>query len=196
MHAEILNAFPDPPTGDRRGEARILWRLDDEGRHTFLYVTSPDAPDLNKLTEEAGWETAPGAVKPYGDFIRRLRVGSRWGFRLTANPVRYTKRPGDRRGRRSPHVTVGYQEEWLQEKARQHGFDLTEGDGHSFILTKRRTLQFTRSDSTNRVTIATAQFDGELRVSDAEALRAALRGGIGPAKAYGCGMLTLAPIRK
>src|SRR5690625_5555084 len=110
MHADILHAFPDPPTGDRRGEARILWRLDDEGRRTFLYVTSPDAPDLNKLTEEAGWETAPGAVKPYGDFIRCLRVGSRWGFRLTANPVRYTKRPGDRR---SEERREGDEETWM-----------------------------------------------------------------------------------
>lgn len=45
-----------------------------------------------------------------------------------------------------------------------------------------------------RVTISTATFQGRHRVTDAEALRAALLTGIGPAKGYGQGLLTLAPL--
>ena len=36
-------------------------------------------------------------------------------------------------------------------------------------------------------------FDGSLTVTDPEKLRHALSNGIGRAKGYGCGMLTLAP---
>lgn len=45
-----------------------------------------------------------------------------------------------------------------------------------------------------RLTLATALFEGELRVTDAGAFRNGLAGGIGPGKAFGCGLLSLAPV--
>ncbi|MDQ0745874.1 hypothetical protein QF034_000105 [Streptomyces africanus] len=45
-----------------------------------------------------------------------------------------------------------------------------------------------------RVTLSTATFEGRLRVTDPDTLRASLLGGIGPAKGYGQGLLTLAPL--
>lgn len=42
------------------------------------------------------------------------------------------------------------------------------------------------------VRITTARFEGELTVVDAAALRHALMYGIGRARGYGCGLLTLA----
>jgi len=58
------------------------------------------------------------------------------------------------------------------------------------LIRGRRTLRFDRQART--VTLATATFEGHLTVEAPEALRAALIGGIGPAKGYGCGLLTLA----
>ena len=43
--------------------------------------------------------------------------------------------------------------------------------------------------------IAKARFTGTLRVTDAAKLRTALTQGIGRARGYGCGLLTLAPVR-
>ncbi len=40
----------------------------------------------------------------------------------------------------------------------------------------------------------TAQFDGYLTVTDPRLLQHALVTGVGPAKAYGCGLMTLAAI--
>jgi len=37
-------------------------------------------------------------------------------------------------------------------------------------------------------------FDGSLTVSDESAFIALLRSGIGPAKAFGCGLLSVAPV--
>lgn len=45
------------------------------------------------------------------------------------------------------------------------------------------------------VTLTRVTYNGILQVTDPAALRRALTGGIGPAKAYGCGLLTLAPNR-
>lgn len=40
----------------------------------------------------------------------------------------------------------------------------------------------------------TVTFDGRLEVTDPAALRRTLTQGIGKAKAYGCGLITLAPL--
>lgn len=193
VHAEVLNAFPDAPTGDRQGGPRVLWRLDEEGRKTLLYIVSPDRPDFAKLTEDAGWVTAPGEVKDYSLFLKRLETGSRWAFRLNANPVRYLQGPESTRGKRQAHVTVHHQEQWLADQADRCGFTVTADDGtHRFSLTSRRTLRFTRGHAGRQVTVSTARFDGELMVTDADTFRRTLTAGVGPAKAYGCGLLTIA----
>ncbi|TVT61952.1 type I-E CRISPR-associated protein Cas6/Cse3/CasE, partial [Amycolatopsis rhizosphaerae] len=45
------------------------------------------------------------------------------------------------------------------------------------------------------ITVRAVRYDGHLIITDRDAFTAALQTGIGPAKAYGCGLLTLAPPR-
>ncbi|WP_254667604.1 type I-E CRISPR-associated protein Cas6/Cse3/CasE [Streptomyces sp. SolWspMP-sol7th] len=45
----------------------------------------------------------------------------------------------------------------------------------------------------NRVRHQRIRFDGTATIADAEQLRTALVHGIGPGKAYGCGLLSIAP---
>lgn len=204
MHAAVLASFVDPPVGDREGEPRVLWRLDQEQERCFLYVVSPDAPDFAHLAEQAGWPTTErGTVKPYDGFLAALRPGQRWAFRLAANPTRYVPDREGGRARRLAHVTVAQQEAWLLERAGRHGFRVTTtavhgADGEVEIpevaVTRRATHTFERHGGAAPVTIGTAQFDGRLEVVDADLLRKALVAGIGPAKAYGCGLLTLAAL--
>lgn len=47
-----------------------------------------------------------------------------------------------------------------------------------------------------QLTFGTALFEGVLEVADAERLRAAIAAGIGPGKAFGCGLLSLAPVER
>ncbi len=44
----------------------------------------------------------------------------------------------------------------------------------------------------NKVPLVTVTFDGRLEVTDPVALRRTLTMGLGKAKAYGCGLMTLA----
>jgi CRISPR system Cascade subunit CasE len=55
---------------------------------------------------------------------------------------------------------------------------------------QRQTYSFQRNGS--RVTLRVATYDGRLEVTDPGALRTVLTTGLGHAKAYGCGLLTLA----
>lgn len=47
---------------------------------------------------------------------------------------------------------------------------------------------------TRRVVLNTATFDGAVRITDSELARRTLLAGVGAGKAYGCGLLTLAPL--
>lgn len=198
VHAAVLAAFPEPPTGDRNGEPRVLWRLDEDRKRVFLYVVSPDQPDFAALAEQAGWPTTErGVSKPYDPFLDRLTAGQRWAFRLAANPTQYKVDPNRGIAKRVGHVSVKYQVKWLLDRAARYGFAVAmQETGPDVVVSRRSQSGFGRREpadgSSRTVTLSTAQYDGVLEVVDADALRSALLIGIGPAKAYGCGLLTLA----
>lgn len=192
LHAAVLAAFPSggSEVGD---EGRVLWRLDEQAHDPLLYIVSPARPDLTHLVESVGrpaiqsWDT-----RDYRPFLDRLAKGDQWAFRLTANPVRSgRKRPGASETQRFGHVTVDQQTEWLLRQADRHGFRPTIAQDEPDVAVRgRRAVRFARHERT--VTLSMATFEGRLEVVDPVALRTALTGGVGPAKAYGCGLLTLA----
>ena len=196
MHATVLSAFP--PDKAEAPEGRVLWRLDTPSRHEWnLYIVSPARPSMEQLQSECGWSQEPSwQTAAYDPFLDRLRVGQRWVFRLTANPVRSLAGDPGRRGKVTPHVTVAQQQEWLIERAQRLGFALDGGLLEQLMVTQRERDTFGRGPSRNRMTatISRAQFDGVLTVADPELLRTALTKGVGRAKAYGCGLMTLARI--
>ncbi|SFE15787.1 CRISPR system Cascade subunit CasE [Actinopolyspora alba] len=61
-------------------------------------------------------------------------------------------------------------------------------------ITARERRSFAKKRGSKPVVLHTATFEGRLRVTSVELLRRALLYGVGPAKAYGCGLLTLAPL--
>ena len=195
VHGAVLSAFPAAHR-ESTANGRVLWRLDQRGHQTLLYILSPHTPDLTHLVEEAGWPTvAQWDTKPYAPLLERLTTGSTWAFRLTANPVRSARTaPDATRSQRLGHVTVAQQTHWLLSRAAGWGFTFPEGPDKEpdVAVHSRRTWRFSRNDRT--VTLSTATFEGRLEVTEPDALRHALTHGIGPAKGYGCGLLTLAKV--
>jgi CRISPR system Cascade subunit CasE len=197
MHAAVLASFPPKATnGGPEGPARILWRIDRTGKTAAqLYIASPETPDLTHLVEQTGWPaTQTWQTRNYATLLDRLAQGQRWGFRLKANPVHGVRLREGRRTQPLGHVTLAQQENWLTTRAEKHGFTLSKGAAGDpeVIVHGRETVRFLRQGQT--VTLTTATYDGILEIVDADALRAALVTGIGRAKGYGCGMLTLAPV--
>ncbi|MGW3312067.1 type I-E CRISPR-associated protein Cas6/Cse3/CasE [Streptomyces sp. NPDC001073] len=117
--------------------------------------------------------------------------------------------PGHR-GFRVAHRTADQQLGWLLRQADRHGFtiptllapdpapglrideQMTPAPAVSLIA--HDILRFTKRTGGPRISISTVTFQGQLRVTDTQALRNALLTGIGPAKGYGQGLLTLAPL--
>ncbi|MFC8899488.1 type I-E CRISPR-associated protein Cas6/Cse3/CasE [Streptomyces cinereoruber] len=167
------------------------------------------------LVDGPGWQT-----RPYAPFLDRLTKGERWAFRLTANPVHHIRRTDDEPRKRTAHLTPYHQMGWLLDSERQEhgGFRILEkpkqkrllpggtthqgrehhGDRYELTVHDQRSLAFDKSRATGArrgkpVTLVTATFDGRLEVADPDLLRRTLTRGLGKAKAYGCGLMTLAP---
>ncbi len=199
MHAAVLSGFarPDDHT---RADARTLWRVDQHlDRQVTLYILSPGQPDLTHLVEQAGWPTTETwLTRPYQPFLDTLQAGQQWAFRLTANPTRSGRKTADAPDtQRFGAVTVAHQAEWLRSRGEQHGFSIAgQADGNpNLVIHQRQTRAFTRNRGERPVTLVTATYDGVLTIDKVEGFRTILTTGIGHAKAYGCGLITLASLR-
>ncbi|MFF4810988.1 type I-E CRISPR-associated protein Cas6/Cse3/CasE [Micromonospora chersina] len=197
MHAAVRAAFAAPEDHERDG-VRTLWRLDAPSPTTVhLYITSPGRPDLTHLVEQAGWPTTDTWVtRDYDGLLASLSDGQEWAFRLTANPAHSGRKTADaKETQRFGRLREEEQVSWLISRAAERGFVVsTQSDGRPNLrLHHRQTLTFRRG--MDNVTLTTVTYDGILQVVDAAAFRRTLCRGIGHAKAYGCGLLTLAPAR-
>lgn len=199
MHAAVMSCFPRSQSDE---VGRILWRIDENNGAQFLLIVSSVKPDLSVIEEQAGWVTSSTAeYKKYGPFLDQIEDGQFYHFRLTANPVHHVRRENGR-SQRLGHVSVRHQEQWLLDRMGRYGFTIPQVDRgedaedatYSFAVNERGKRSFSRrAERGRRVTLTTATFEGILQVTDAETLRKTMVEGIGPAKAYGCGLLTLVP---
>jgi len=185
LHAMVAGCF------DGIVEAqRPLWRIDTLGDSTYLLMVSSRVPDFDALLPQLTLVgDADVIVKDYDAFLSSLHDGEELRFRVTANPVHSVaqKDKVTNRGKVYGHVTVDQQKDWLQKRAEKNGFTL-----HSFDLVSRGIKKFQRQGKT--VTLSVATYEGLLLVDDVEALRIALVNGVGRAKAYGCGLMTVARV--
>ncbi|MDR2354717.1 MAG: type I-E CRISPR-associated protein Cas6/Cse3/CasE [Clostridiales Family XIII bacterium] len=180
MHASIKACFP-------KSDGRILWRADTLGHNLYILIAAPIKPDFTDFIRQYGWPASgqTGESGDYGQLLDRITQDSVWRFRLTANPVHTVK------GKIYAHVTAAHQRNWLLDRAECNGFVL---QGDALDVVRRDTIRFHKGRGTERreVTLARASFEGVLTVRDAALFKNALTQGIGRARAYGCGLLTVA----
>lgn len=183
LHRTIQRAFDG-----RRETAAALYRLE-ESLHgdLVLLVQSAEPPNWAALPDETWLQPGGVAVK---HFTLALRPGQILRFRLRANPTVKKKREG-RHSNRVPLVRPEHQEQWLRRQAGHHGFTLLRLDMVDDRLEDGR-VPITGNDR-NRMKLYSTRFDGLLRVDDPAKVQVAVRQGIGPARAFGCGLLSLAP---
>jgi CRISPR system Cascade subunit CasE len=192
MHAAVLAGF-HLGSGD---PGRVLWRVDVDGHSTMLYLLSAAKPDLTHLIDQAGWPTTQTwDTRSYQEVLDSVAAGQRWTFRLRANPIRSVPSQSGERGRLVAQRTLAEKTKWLIHRSEAIGADLGGLDQPDFTVTSHGVDRFQRRTGgrARRVTIAWARYDGTLTVTDADQLRTALTTGLGRAKGYGCGLLTLAP---
>jgi len=130
-----------------------------------------------------------GGLRVSRQKLETVRAGERLVFRLLANTTRKvgTKSTADNaksNGRRVPVRGDEARMAWLTRHAATGGFRIEDA----------RVVEEPRSGGPHagtRVTFEGARFDGVLSVVDAPTFHAAVRAGLGPAKAFGFGLLSV-----
>ena|SRR2546427_727597 len=182
-HQAVWKAFPG-----RDGERRdFLMRLDQQRDRFRLLIVSPvepTRPDWCPVNAE-GWKTKP---IPDTYFNRR-----RYAFQLCANPTKRVASRADgsltKNGRRVP---LGKREElveWIKRKGDQGGFTVDEATLRTFS----RGREYFEKNGQPGLHSA-VEFQGVLAVTDPAKFHETFARGIGSAKAFGFGLLVIAPI--
>jgi CRISPR system Cascade subunit CasE len=195
LHVRLMSAFP--ATAGSRADVGLLHRVErDRAGRPQVLVQSRLRPDWSRLPER--YLAAPAALKEIDGVFNAIRPGLRLRFRLRANPtkrlLREERRVGlpprvDRGGLEGKRVALLREEEqlaWLERRAKAAGFRIV-----SALARPEMEVGGRKTDGTN-LAFGAVSFDGVLLVDDPERFRDALERGIGPGKAYGFGLLSVA----
>ena len=189
MHRTLMRGF-----NGNRELANVLYRLDVNplSGNLVLLVQSTEEPNWQPLTQIGRGEylLAPTVYKPV---YLSLQNGQVFRFRLVANPS------VKRGGKRHALYKEKDQRHWLETKGTgspeknrpASGFQVLDvdvqpqGNRHGRIRLSEHEKHY--------ITFYPVLFEGTLQVTNSKKFTRALRTGIGPAKAFGCGLLSLAP---
>jgi len=171
----------------RDGQTRdFLIRVDRKEEAYRVLILSPNVP-----TKPDWCPTPCFGTKPIpGEFFEHAR----YQFSLLANPTRKVRSnvAGERtkNGRRLALTQSVDLVAWLQRKGEAGGFSVNP----ETLRTVPRGPEFFHKDARAHGTHSAVEFQGELTVNDPLRFRASVAAGIGSAKAFGFGLLVLAPI--
>lgn len=198
LHRTVMRAFPSviDPEQDPRSFWGVLYRLEHDRRVPYptLYVQSRVMPDWSFLDQDALiQDSVPNpTTKSVAKAYNRIRSGQTLRFRLRANPTKKIDTKSDesgnrRNGRRVPLLKYEDQIKWLERKAVSHGFGLSDVYVAASGAGERQVSR--RIGGTFQGVV----YEGRLIVRDPDIFRKTLAEGIGPGKAFGFGLLSVAP---
>lgn len=192
MHRTIASGFPPLPAGENFRLAHgILWRLDTLHDALIQYIQSDTEPNWARL--DSRYLLRPAEVRSLDPVLGSVEPGRKYAFRLVGNPTHC--RHNDNDPKISRHVPLGPDQHvaWLIRKGTQHGFVIpTAQDGQADVARSDLPRLIGKRGKGKKVTITPTRFDGHLIVTDPSLFKAAITTGIGRAKPYGCGLLSLA----
>ncbi len=203
LHQFVMSLFESRASAPARKSLGVLHRLDvSEREGTFaLLVQSRERPDPSRLPSHAldprAGETAVSSTD-LATLQTLVKEGAQFRFRLRANPTRKidTKSAEDgarRLGRRVPLRGDGARLRWLVRRLEGGGLRVIRSEA-GWLLTQRpggtTTARRRGGDARHEIHV----FEGVAEVVDPGQAWIAVTEGIGPAKAYGCGLLSLAPL--
>ncbi|MHC1771724.1 MAG: type I-E CRISPR-associated protein Cas6/Cse3/CasE [Flexilinea sp.] len=183
LHQRLYSAFPS----DIANIERLLFRLEYSHKPPYLVILmqSKLIPDWGEL-ERVGYLSQSAQIKSYEP---HFQIGQRLTFRLVANPTRRLKSDNKEKiGKRIGLIRVEDQQVWIQRKASENGFSL------QFVNVTNLSDQIAyKKGLGNRITQHGVRFDGLLEITNADLFAQCVVTGIGSAKGFGFGLLSVAP---
>lgn len=218
LHRTVMSLFGTTQGEEARARLGLLHRLETNPRtgQVSLLLQSAAPPDFDALPPgylaEMGPDAPAASCKDVDAAYAALGLGRRLRFCLLANPTKkvdtHSGPDGQRRnGRRLPLRGEDAHLAWLARKGVEGGFRLLQVKA-SPSSPERESIPSARAlpagellgrhplaggEESARLTFVPVLFEGLLEVAAPDLLRQTLGRGIGPGKAYGLGLLSLAP---
>lgn len=196
MH-QIVTALTCPPEFGpaSRAAAGLLYRIEHTNAGPHLLIQSATQPDTTTLPP--GF--AHAGTRDLTPLLHHLHTGMTIRYRITVNatitrpaqpdhtlPPTPNGKPRRPRGTRTP--LTGHQAlTWWHTTAAQHGLEPD-------TTATTNTTKLRGRKPTTTITITATTIEGTAHITNPETLRTAIHTGIGRARAYGCGLLSLAPL--
>ena len=184
MHRTLARVFAET---NETPPKRFLWRLEAQVVYPFVLVQSESCGHWGALPEGYGYLEGEKSLK----LERLVQKGRHLRFLLRANPTVCQK------GKRYGLLKQNEQVEWLQRQGHKSGFIIPTINREKHPVPQVEVfsefLRFKKGKSNHWITLLAVCFEGVLEVTDTEALLKTVANGLGHAKAFGLGMLSLAP---
>jgi CRISPR system Cascade subunit CasE len=205
LHKLVWDMFSDGP--DRTRD--FLYRYESVKDWPTFYTVSARKPE-----DSSGlWEVLPKTYTP------NLAKGANLSFSLRVNPIRSKRDENDHQHRhdvvmeaknqvgfkdllqdKRPHVATLVQETgliWLKSREDKYGFFVKDNkDNPTVRADSYRQHKMFKGNRARPITFSSLDFNGVLNVTDPEKfINECLYKGIGPAKAFGCGLMMVRRVR-
>lgn len=197
MHRTMMRAFPQVETETPRAALGVLFRTEIGASGLRVLLQSQAEPDWSLLPDGYLIDRETKSIDAALTALEAERV---LRFLLVANPTRKIAAPRDGETEPPPNSrrvelrSDDARHEWLGRHAARSGFFLHGSGPYDGVrIHPVAAPPSVRPHRASGVTVRAVRFEGRLVVSDAQRLRDAIIKGIGPAKAYGCGLLSVAP---
>jgi CRISPR system Cascade subunit CasE len=184
QHRALWRLFPGCDDQSRE----FLFRIEQliKGQGAAVIMQSLQMPEASEIVE----------LMAMRELTLNLQAGQRVRFRLRANPIKNlkdeTKGTVARKGNlytrtvRVPLIHEEQQQAWLERKLA--GVAIIE----SLAIQPELVLNFRKPKEQRSGKVQPVLFEGIASIQDPQALLTLLAKGIGPAKSFGCGLLSLA----
>jgi CRISPR system Cascade subunit CasE len=192
LHRRLMSLFPDNLGPDARARLGVLFRTEDTPDGTQILLQSTHEPDVTRLPDDYG----TARTRALDPLLDALRPGLTIRYRCVASAIR---KPGatTREIYQLPAVVSlrgAAADDWWLRQAEAAG--LTPLNVHSQPLAAIRGRRGTSGPAAEQhIRHTRLQFDGTATIKDPDQLRTKITEGIGRGKAYGCGLLSIAPAR-
>lgn len=185
LHRRLMRLLPPEDLGDSPRQASgLLFRIDESRAGTTVLAQSALKLDPSRLPDSYG-RTEHRELSP---LLAALTPGQAVRYRIVASPTSRIGRSTQRGIKEKTTPLRGTEaEDWWRKRAQDHGLEL-----QSLISHDRQDA--TDNSRRRRIRHAAVLFQGISTVTDPDAVREAVRRGIGRGKSHGCGLLSLAPM--
>jgi CRISPR system Cascade subunit CasE len=185
LHQALWRLFPGNEAADRQFLFRVEQCQNGVGANVLLQsALRPQTGDQCPL------------ILAQREYVLNVQNGQRLRFRLRANPIKTIKDNSrgviKKKGKsfsktvRVPLIEEEQQQEWLVRKLQNFA------QLETLIVQPEPVLYFRKAKENHSGKIQTILFDGVLKVSAADEFIQQIIQGIGPAKAFGCGLMSVA----